>query len=77
MSASHVVVTVPNIAVLPAMSAHQVVPWHMMEATYVNFFTPNSLRSVLQRFFARVEVWEINQWFQGLHMNIAAVAWKR
>jgi hypothetical protein len=31
----------------------------------------------LQRFFTRVDIKEINQWFQpGLYMNIAAVAWK-
>ena len=75
--ASRFVMTVPNIAVLPKMSESQVVPWHMLEATHVNFFTPGSLEKVLQRYFARVKVWEINQWFQPkLHMNIAAVAWK-
>jgi hypothetical protein len=74
---SRFIMTVPNIGVIPAMSEHQVVPWHLLEATHVNFFTPDSLRKVLERVFARVEVWEINQWFKpGLYMNIAAVAWK-
>lgn len=74
---SRLVVTVPNIAVLPTMSDFQVVPWHILEATHVNFFTPESLKKVLQRFFTRVDIKEINQWFQpGLYMNIAAVAWK-
>lgn len=74
---SHLAMTVPNIAVIPEMSARQVVPWHLLEATHVNFFTPRSLAKVLQRFFTRVEVWEINPWFSpGLHMNIAAVAWR-
>lgn len=75
--ASKFIITVPNIAVLPQMSESQVVPWHMLEATHVNFFTPGSLEKVLKRYFPRVEVWEINQWFQPkLHMNIAAVASK-
>lgn len=74
---SKFIMTVPNIGVLPAMSESQVVPWHMLEATHVNFFTPGSLERVLKRYFPRVQVWEINQWFQpGLYMNIAAVAWK-
>jgi len=77
VAASHLVVTVPNIAVIPAMSDYQVVPWHLLEATHVNFFTPESLRKLLLRFFARVKVHEINPWFkEGLYMNIAAVAWK-
>jgi ubiquinone/menaquinone biosynthesis C-methylase UbiE len=77
VTASKFLITVPNIAVLPVMSESQVVPWHMLEGTHVNFFTPGSLEKVLKRFFARVKVWEINQWFKpGLYMNIAAVAWK-
>lgn len=75
---SRLVVTVPNIGVLPRMSEFQVVPWHLLEATHVNFFTAGSLEKVLGRFFPRVKVWEINPWFRpGLFMNIAAVAWKK
>jgi SAM-dependent methyltransferase len=74
---SHLILTVPNIGVLPAMSERQIVPWHLLEATHVNFFTAGSLEKVLQRHFEKVEVWEINPWLQpGLYMNLAAVAWK-
>lgn len=74
---SKLVMTVPNIAVLPIMSDMHVVPWHILEATHVNFFTPAVLEKLLQRFFRRVQVWEIHEWLRpGLHMNIAAVAWK-
>lgn len=77
VTASKFIMTVPNIAVLPIMSESQVVPWHLLEATHVNFFTPGSLEKVLKSVFSRVKVWEINEWFKpGLHMNIAAVAWK-
>ncbi len=74
---SKLILTVPNIGVLPAMSESQVVPWHMLEASHVNFFTPGSLEKLLRQFFSRVQVWEINEWFRpGLYMNIAAVATK-
>lgn len=73
---SHLVITVPNIAVLPQMSRYQVVPWHMLEATHVNFFTPGSLEKVLARVFSRVKVWPIERWYKRSRMNIAAVAWK-
>jgi len=74
---SHLVMTVPNIGVLPTMSEFQVVPWHLLESTHVNFFTEESLNHVLARFFRRVETRAINPWFRpGLFMNIAAVAWK-
>jgi ubiquinone/menaquinone biosynthesis C-methylase UbiE len=77
VTASKFIMTVPNIAVLPIMSESQVVPWHLLEATHVNFFTPGSLEKVLKHVFSRVKIWEINEWFKpGLHMNIAAVAWK-
>jgi 2-polyprenyl-3-methyl-5-hydroxy-6-metoxy-1,4-benzoquinol methylase len=73
--APRLILTVPNIATIPALSAYQVVPWHLLEATHVNFFTPESLRKTLLRFYGNVRVWEINPWFEpGLFMNIAAVA---
>jgi SAM-dependent methyltransferase len=63
---SHLLVTVPNIAVLPKMSDAQVVPWHILEATHVNFFTPSTLRQTLSVYFHEVEVREINPWSPGL-----------
>jgi 2-polyprenyl-3-methyl-5-hydroxy-6-metoxy-1,4-benzoquinol methylase len=77
ISRSHLVLTVPNIGVLPAMSEYQVIPWHLLESTHVNFFTPASLEKVLQRVFTRVEIRLLNEWFKpGFFMNIAAIAWK-
>jgi ubiquinone/menaquinone biosynthesis C-methylase UbiE len=75
--APRLILTVPNMAVIPALSEHQVVPWHLLEATHVNFFTPESLRKTLLRFYSKVQVWEINPWFKpGLFMNIAGVAFR-
>ena len=85
---SHLVVTVPNIGVLPALSEYQVVPWHLLEATHVNFFTAVTLQKLLLKFFRRADVREMNEWFRTpllrklrrrasrFHMNISAVAWK-
>jgi 2-polyprenyl-3-methyl-5-hydroxy-6-metoxy-1,4-benzoquinol methylase len=51
VAARRVVISVPNIGVLPAMSRHLVGPWHLLEATHVNFFTSEILRRVLARDF--------------------------
>jgi 2-polyprenyl-3-methyl-5-hydroxy-6-metoxy-1,4-benzoquinol methylase len=87
LCSSCLIVTVPNIGILPAISDFQVVPWHMLEATHVNFFTIETLRKLLSSFFRKVDVWEIYAWRQApmfrrllsnrrLHMHLAAVAWK-
>lgn len=48
--------SVPNIEVIPYFSAWQVVPWHLLEADHKNFFTRASLRDLLRKHFASVEV---------------------
>jgi 2-polyprenyl-3-methyl-5-hydroxy-6-metoxy-1,4-benzoquinol methylase len=44
---STVLLSVPNIGVIPSMSRHLVVPWHLLEATHVNFFTSSILSTFL------------------------------
>jgi GT2 family glycosyltransferase/SAM-dependent methyltransferase len=44
-----VLISVPNIGLLPLLHRHGVVPWHMLEATHVNFFTPEILSTRLSR----------------------------
>jgi SAM-dependent methyltransferase len=51
VAARTVVVSVPNIGVLPGMSRHLVGPWHLLEATHVNFFTADILRRALADMF--------------------------
>jgi SAM-dependent methyltransferase len=72
------VVTVPDVAVLPLMSTKQVVPWHILEATHVNFFTPALLRTTLLRYATSCEVAGLGAFFdvdgQNLHMHIGAAA---
>jgi 2-polyprenyl-3-methyl-5-hydroxy-6-metoxy-1,4-benzoquinol methylase len=75
---SSVVVTVPDISVIPRMSKRQVVPWHLLEATHVNFFTPETLRTTLLRYASSCDATQLGDFFdvdgEVLHMHAAAVA---
>jgi SAM-dependent methyltransferase len=44
-----VLFSVPNIEIIPYLSRHQVAPWHMLESTHVNFFTPAILSKRLDQ----------------------------
>jgi 2-polyprenyl-3-methyl-5-hydroxy-6-metoxy-1,4-benzoquinol methylase len=52
--------TVPDIAAIPALHRHGVVPWHLLESTHVNFFTQKSLESLLARYFRSVQILKIH-----------------
>ncbi|MBP0003655.1 MAG: class I SAM-dependent methyltransferase [Cyanobacteria bacterium SBC] len=54
------VFTVPNINAIPLCFPHQVVPWHLLEATHFNFFTQASLYKILSQYFSRVEFMQIH-----------------
>lgn len=75
---STLVLTVPNIGVLPAMSKRVVVPWHLLDATHVNFFTPEIMRRTLLRHAASCTVTTLAPFFdvegEPMHMHVAAVA---
>ena len=44
-----VLLSVPNLGVLPGIARHRVVPWHLLESTHLNFFSPRILSNALQR----------------------------
>lgn len=44
-----VILSVPNIESVTRMAPHMVVPWHLLESTHVNFFTPDALAHRLCR----------------------------
>jgi SAM-dependent methyltransferase len=48
-AARTVVMSVPNIGVLPRLAKHQVGPWHLLEGSHVNFFTADILRMFFLR----------------------------
>jgi SAM-dependent methyltransferase len=49
------ILSVPDIGVLPLCHSHQVVPWHLLESTHVNFFTEASLAAALSQHYSHVE----------------------
>lgn len=51
----HVLITVPDMSAIPLCHRHQVVPWHLLESTHVNFFTQSSLLELLRRHFSDVQ----------------------
>lgn len=77
---SRFLVSVPNMEVIPYFAPRGVVPWHLLEATHLNFFTRTSLRAALSRHFSRVEVFSYGEHpvrtADGipLHLHLFAVA---
>ncbi len=55
--------TVPDIEAIPICSADYVVPWHMLEAQHVNFFTQKNLHKLLMPHFSTIH-------FVRLHPHI-------
>ncbi len=51
-----VLISVPNVELIPYLSAHAVVPWHMLEGDHKNFFTRANLEALLRKYFHRAEV---------------------
>jgi SAM-dependent methyltransferase len=49
-------VSVPNVELIPYLHPYAVVPWHLLEADHRNFFSRASLRHLLAQHFSRVEV---------------------
>jgi SAM-dependent methyltransferase len=44
-------ITVPDMSAIPMLCRHHVIPWHLLEATHVNFFTQASLEAALRPVF--------------------------
>jgi SAM-dependent methyltransferase len=51
--------TVPDASAIPVGFRHGVVPWHLLEATHVNFFNQTSLTTELRRHFSKVQIGRI------------------
>lgn len=54
--ASRLVMSVPDMATIPILHQHNVVPWHLLESTHLNFFTEISLRRALEPHFKKIEI---------------------
>jgi len=75
------IVSVPNIGVLPYMAKYNVAPWHILEATHVNFFTKKILENTLRKYFRKVLVEEYGRfalWIEEkeLFYHLRAIATK-
>lgn len=55
------IVTVPDMASIPISHYQLTVPWHLLEATHVNFFTQKSLYAQLKKRFRKVNMGKIGQ----------------
>lgn len=51
--------TTPDMSAIPILHRHQVVPWHLLEATHVSFFTQASLSAELLARFEAVDLFRI------------------
>jgi len=49
------ILTVPDISAIPVLYRHNIVPWHLLEATHVNFFTQKSLSELLKKYFSKID----------------------
>lgn len=52
-------VTVPDMTSIPAAFQTGMVPWHLLEDTHVNFFTPRSLTALFRGTFAPITYFRI------------------
>lgn len=74
--------SVPNLELLPYLYDWRVVPWHLLEGDHKNFFTRGSLRALLTRYFANVEIFSYGEHplktrdGVPLHVHLFAVAGK-
>lgn len=77
----NVIISVPNIGVLPLMSKYNTVPWHLLEATHLNFFTKKILEKQLKKIARKIEVVEYGDfasWVKEgeLKMQLLGVGYK-
>jgi SAM-dependent methyltransferase len=73
VAVNQVVFTVPDISAIPMGFHQRVVPWHLLEATHINFFTQPALETLLHRHFTHVDIVRIGptivnntKWFCSL-----------
>jgi ubiquinone/menaquinone biosynthesis C-methylase UbiE len=52
-------ITVPDMACLPYGHAKRCIPWHLLEATHVNFFNHRSLKKMLAPHFRSIQLFQI------------------
>jgi len=59
LTRDRLILTTPDMSAIPLLYPHQAIPWHLLEATHVSFFTQNSLAAALNGLFDSVEIMRI------------------
>ena len=54
--APRLILSVPDIATIPLLHQHNVVPWHLLESTHINFFNETSLRRTLEQHYRVIDI---------------------
>jgi ubiquinone/menaquinone biosynthesis C-methylase UbiE len=55
----YAVFSVPDMSGIPLCFPKNVVPWHLLEGTHVNFFTQQSFEKVLKKYFSSVTMGKV------------------
>jgi len=58
------VMTVPDASAIPRCHSQNVVPWHLLEASHLNFFTEGSLQSLLSPHWRKIAFFKVG------HVNV-------
>lgn len=79
INSKRAVITVPDASAIPDLFYANVVPWHLLESTHFNFFTINSLSSLLKPHYSRIDFAKIGSaTVNGIpwHTNLVASCFK-
>jgi len=74
-----VIFTVPDASAVPIGFRHSLVPWHLMEASHVNFFNQSSLEHELKPYFSKLEFGRVGECRfndSPFSSSLVAVCWK-
>ena len=61
LTRDRLVLTTPDMSAIPIGFLPKLIPWHLLEATHVNFFTQTSLHRLLRRHFRHIEFGRISR----------------
>jgi SAM-dependent methyltransferase len=61
LASERLVITVPDMSAIPRGYRHGIVPWHLLEATHLNFFTQSSLETLLAPIASKIEMARFGQ----------------
>lgn len=79
VSRSMFAITVPDMSCIPIGHRRGYIPWHLLEATHVNFFHHRSLKKALAPYFRSIQLFQIARGeLEGSFMpgSLAAIATK-